>query len=82
MNQMRLPSQDKEQPKNTKKHKNHISLIHFERFPIKIQKKIEMKKRVQCDSKGKKGGSEQMTVEKSNLASSAYSLWHMSCRRP
>ena len=30
-------------------------LIHFERFPIKIQKKIEMKKRVQCDSKEKRG---------------------------
>ena len=76
---MRLPSQDKQQPKNTK---ITYLLIHFERFPIKIQKKIEMKKRVQCDSKEKKGGSEQMTVEKSNLASSAYSLWHMSCRRP
>ena len=66
MSQIRLPSQD-----NLKTQKS-----------IKNPKKFEGKKRVQCDSQEKKGRSEQMTVEKSNLASSAYSLWHMSCRRP
>ena len=72
MSQIRLPSQDNLKTQKTQKTQK----------SIKNPKKFEGKKRVQCDSQEKKGRSEQMTVEKSNLASSAYSLWHMSCRRP
>ena len=76
-NEAALPRQA--QPK---KQKVTYLLIYFERFPIKIQKSFRGKKEFSVTPKKKKGGSEQMTVEKSNLASSAYSLWHMSCRRP
>ena len=48
MSQIRQPSQDKNSQKTQKSH--------FERFPIEIQKSFKGKKRVQYDTKEKKGG--------------------------
>ena len=49
---MRLPSQDKQQPKNTK---ITYFLMHFERFPIKIQKSLRGKKEFSVTAKKKRG---------------------------